>query len=107
MKYLAQVDIGSKFGSPFGQGKDLGDLVSFAVRGAFVVAGLFILFFILFAGFQVIAGAGQNNPDAAKKGKEAATAALVGFIIVFVAYWIVRIIEALTGVPFITAPTLP
>jgi hypothetical protein len=49
-------------------------------------------------------GAGKNDPEQAAKGKKAATTALIGFIIVFAAYWIVRIIELIFGVPFITQP---
>lgn len=105
---LAQVDIGGEFGSlgvtATTPGKGLGDLVSLFLKASFAIAGLLVLFFIVFAGFQMIVGAGQNNPEAAKKGKEAATAAVVGFVIIFVAYWIIRIIELITGQPFITQP---
>lgn len=99
---MASVDIGSWFKSPFGgtatsQGKTLGDLVSLIVRIGFVVSGLLILFFIVFAGFNIIAGAGSNNPEAAKKGQQAASAALIGFVVVFAAYWIVRLIEVISG----------
>ena len=52
----------------------------------------------------MIAGAGQDNPERAAKGKQAATSALIGFIIIFAAYWIIRLIEIITGVAFITAP---
>ncbi|HSX48984.1 MAG TPA: hypothetical protein VLE44_01880 [Candidatus Saccharimonadales bacterium] len=104
MKLLAQtfVPIGGTFGSPFGNGKTLGDLTSLIVRIGFVLSGVLILFFIVFAGFQIVAGAGSNNPDAAKKGKEAATTAAVGFAIVFTAYWIVRLIEVITGAKIIS-----
>lgn len=97
MKLLAQVNIGQQFGSPFGQTKTLGSLVSLVVRLGFVVSGVLILFFILFAGFNIIVGAGSNSPDAAKKGQQAATAAAIGFVVVFAAYWIVRLIEVIAG----------
>ncbi len=102
MKLLADVNIGSTFGSPFGQGKTLGDLTSLVVRAGFVISGVLILFFILFAGFQTIAGAGNNDPKAAEQGKQAATTAALGFAIVFVAYWIVRLIEVITGAKLIS-----
>lgn len=98
------VDIGGAFGSPFGQGRTLGDLVSLVLRSSFVLAGVIILFFFVLGGFQMIAGAGQSNPETAAKGKQAISSAVIGFIIVFVAYWIVRIIELIVGTPFITAP---
>src|SRR5258708_2447288 len=96
------VNIGTYFGSPFGTINTVGDLVSLILRAGFAIAGVLIIFFLVYAGFQMIVGAGQNNPEAAKKGKEAATAAVTGFIIVFVAYWIIRIIELITGSAFIT-----
>jgi hypothetical protein len=98
------VDIGKEFGSPLGQGKTLGDLVSIVVSASFVIAGVILLFFLVAGGISIIAGAGNDNPEQLEKGKKAATSAVIGFIIVFVAYWIIRIIEAMTGVPFITAP---
>jgi len=97
MKLLAQVPIGADFGSPFGMSRTLGDLVSLVVRIGFVVSGILILFFMVYAGFSMIQGAGSNNPEAAKKGQQAASAAALGFAIVFVAYWIVRIIEVVAG----------
>src|SRR5260221_1251378 len=104
MRFLAQVpvDIGKDFGSPFGQTKTLGDLTSLILKASFVVSGVLILFFIIFAGFQMVAGAGQNNPEAAKKGQQAASAAGLGFAIVFVAYWIVRLIEVITRAKLIS-----
>lgn len=106
-RLLAVVNIGTEFGSPFtGEvgGKGLGDLVSLLLRGAFVVSGIIVLFFFIMAGINIIAGAGQNNPEAVKKGKETATAAALGFVVIFVAYWIVRFIEVVTKSNFITAP---
>jgi len=105
VKLLAQInriDIGGRFGSPFGQSATLGDLVSLIVRLGFVVSGVLILFFIVFAGFSIIAGAGQNNPEAAKKGQQAASAAAIGFVVVFAAYWIVRLIEVIIKVNIIS-----
>lgn len=104
MNYLAQIDIGKEFNSPFGVagGKTLGDLISLILKAAFAISGVLILFLIVFAGFTIIASAGSNNPEGAKKGKDAATAAALGFVIIFVAYWIIRIIELITGQRFIT-----
>lgn len=80
----------------------MGDLISLILKAAFAISGVLILFLIVFAGFTIIASAGSNNPEGAKKGKDAATAAALGFVIIFVAYWIIRIIELITGQRFIT-----
>ena len=91
------VEIGGSFGSPFGQTYGLADLVSVILSNAIVVAGILLLFLLIFGGISMIMGAGQDNPEAAAKGKQAATAAITGFIIIFAAYWIIQIIETVTG----------
>ncbi len=91
------VDIGSKFGSPFGQEYGFADLVSIILSNTMVIAGIILLFLLIFGGISMIMGAGQDNPEAAAKGKQAATSAVIGFIIIFAAYWIIQIIETVTG----------
>ena len=91
------VNIGSEFGSPFGQNYGFGDLVSIILSNALVVAGIILLFLLIFGGISMIMGAGQDNPEQAAKGKQATTSAVIGFIIIFAAYWIIQIIETITG----------
>ena len=91
------VDIGESFGSPFGQTYGLADLVSVILSNAIVVAGIILLFLLIFGGISKIMGAGQDNPEQAAKGRQAATSAVIGFIIIFAAYWIIQIIETITG----------
>lgn len=99
MKYLSQVPIGTTFGSPFVEnGKTIGDLVSVGIGIAFVIAGIVLLVSFIIAGVGLISGAGQNNPEKLEKGKQALTSTVIGFVVVFVAYWIVQLIETLTGV---------
>lgn len=104
MEKLALVDIGKSFGSPFGQTKGLADLVSVILSNALVIAGIIFLFLLIFGGISMIAGAGRDNPEQAAKGKQAATAAVTGFIIIFAAYWIILIIEAATGLAILNPP---
>ena len=106
MEKLA-VNIGSEFGSPFGQTEGVGDLISAILSNAVVLASFILFLLLVFGGFSMIMGAGQNNPERAAKGKQAATAAAVGFIIIFASYWIIQIIQSLTGVKILNPPTLP
>ncbi|MEK7498069.1 MAG: hypothetical protein AAB656_04075 [Patescibacteria group bacterium] len=107
MNYLAQkdtksvVDIGTSFGGYTG---NVGSLISLILTGSLVVAGVMVLFMIVYAGIQMIGAAGQNKPENAAKAKDAATYAAIGFVIIFSAYWIIRLIEVITGSSFITAP---
>ena len=75
----------------------VGTLVSIFVSNAIVIAGLILLFLLIFGGYSMIAGAGANNPQKIGQGKQAVTAAVIGFILVFIAYWIVRIVGTATG----------
>jgi len=107
MDKLAQgVSIEATFGSPFKKLTDVGTLISLGLRIAFVLAGLFILFAFVYAGFQMVAEAGNSDQQAAAKAKQAATSAVIGFVVVFTAYWIVRIIEIVIGTSFITGGAL-
>lgn len=101
MNYLAEVDIENTFLGEKGFLRDLtdvGKLVSIIVSNAMVIAGIILLFFMVFGGISMIAGAGSQNPEQVGKGRQAITSALIGFIIVFAAYWIVQLIEVLTGI---------
>ena len=100
------VDIGRAFDSPFGQTKGLGSLVSTIISGAFTLSGIIFLVLFVVGGIGIIAGAGNDNPERAAKGKQAITSALIGFIIVFAAYWIIQIIETITGLKILNPPNL-
>ena len=101
INYLAQIDIGDKF---FGVGGGIRDAnsisgyVTLFLNASFVIAGVLLLFYFVLGGIGMIAGAGKDNPQQIEKGKQAATSALIGFIVVFASYWIVKLIEQLTGI---------
>ncbi|MGB6882370.1 MAG: hypothetical protein WBD86_03700 [Microgenomates group bacterium] len=102
MRKLA-IDIGETFFGPESNSnlrelEGIGSLVSSIISIAIAVAGIILLFFFVFGGISMIAGAGRDNPEQAAKGKQAVTSALIGFVIVFAAYWIVQLIEILTGI---------
>jgi hypothetical protein len=104
VNYLAQtsVPIGKEFGSPFGQSVGVGSLVSTVISVSLFLAGTIMLFLLVLGGIGVIAGAGGDNPERAAKGKQAVTSAIIGFIIIIVAYWIIQIIENITGITILS-----
>lgn len=104
MNKLTLVDISTEFNSPLGQTKGVNDIVSVLLNSAIAIAGVILLFLLIGGGLKIITGAGNSDPKSTADGKQAVTYALIGFIIVFTAYWIVRIIELIIGVPFVTAP---
>lgn len=68
-------------------------LVNLIVSNLFVVAGIFIFLAFIVAGFKFVAG----GKSGAEESNKIATTAVTGFVIMFSAYWIVKIIEQITG----------
>ena len=111
-KLLAQVDIGKETkinptqgisGPP--QFQSIGGLISAILPNLYVAAGLILLFFLIFGGVMVILGAGKGESQQAEQGKKIVTRTIIGFLIIFLSYWIIRIIEIITGVK-IFSPSL-
>lgn len=103
---LAQINIGEAFTLKDGQGignisafQNIRSFISSLLPNVFVVAGLILLIFIIGAGIGMISSAG--NPEAQQKSKGTLTAAVTGFILILASWWIIQIIETLTGIPII------
>lgn len=69
-------------------------LVNLIVSNIFVLGGIVFFFLLLLAGFKFITG-GQKGAESAK---DIIQTALIGFIIMFAAYWIIQIVALLTGI---------
>ena len=78
-----------------------GGFTQVIVSNVFVGAGIVSLFIMVFAGFQIISSAG--NPKQAEKGKAALTGAVVGLLVVFASFWIVQLIETLSGIKILNS----
>lgn len=92
---------GSNFLNPGGSQplSGVGGVVSMFLNIAFIISGLILLFFFIFGGIGMIAGAGNDDPQKAAQSKKTITSAIIGFVIVFVSYWIVKLISQLIGMP--------
>jgi len=77
---------------------NLGAFLSTLIPNFYVFAGILLFLLLIFGGFTYIVNAGQQNPEGVQKGKKAITAALIGFLLVFTSWWIVQIIEIITGI---------
>lgn len=93
--------------------KDLGDCLKFQGEGAnsvypdsatlinnilpnvYVAAGIIIFVMILAGGFMIISNAG--NADKVKDGSKIITSAIIGLLVIFASYWIIQLIQMVTG----------
>lgn len=83
----------------FGDLTGIGRLVSLFINISFVIAGLILLFYFVMGGIGMISSAGKSDPQKAEQAKKSITSALIGFVIVFASYWIVKLIGQLIGMP--------
>jgi len=105
MNKLTSVPIGDSFlgtGSKLAEPGSVSLYVSAIITGAISIAGIILLFLLIGGGIGMISGAGKSDPKTVETGKKAATSALIGFIVVFSAYWIVKLIEQITGLSLIS-----
>lgn len=77
----------------------IGGIVTLFLNIAFILAGLILLFFFILGGIGMISSAGQSDPQKAEQAKKTITSAVIGFVIIFVSYWIVKLIGQLLGIP--------
>lgn len=68
-------------------------MLNLIIRIVFIAAGLILFFMVVVAGFGMISG----DPKNAEKSKGTITNAVLGFVIMFAAYWIMQIIKLVTG----------
>ncbi len=81
----------NKSGQP--QFNSLASVVNNAVPLLFSIAGIFLLAYILWGGFDYLTSMG--DPKKAEAGKNKITAAVIGFFIIFVSFWIVQLVKYL------------
>lgn len=87
---FAQVDpLKNKFDSPAA-------IISELLPYILTFAGLILFAMLIMGGFTMMTA--TTDPKKAEAGKERITTAIIGFVIIFAAYWISQIIEIIFGV---------
>ncbi|MBU0570374.1 pilin [Patescibacteria group bacterium] len=76
---------------------NLGHIINRAIPYIFAIAGFLLLIFLIIGGFGYMTSGGDPKTMAAAQQK--ITNALIGFVIIFLAYWIVVLIGRLLGIP--------
>ena len=77
------------------KGWDFTDLVSVSLGILLWVAGVVAIIYLIYSGILYLTAAG--NPDAAKKGQQGIVNAIIGIIIIVLAYVIASSVAGLLG----------
>lgn len=89
----------SKYQSALGLGggtidtTSVGSIIGSLLPTALTLAGLILFAMLVAGGFTMLAGA--SSEESQEKGKKMVTSALTGFFIIFLAYWIAKILQVI------------
>ena len=96
LKLPGGVSINNPEGMTFGSGTKIGHLINRLLPFAFYLAGLILLIMLIIGGFEMLTSGG--SPDKMKAAQGRITSAVIGFVIVFISYWLMRILEIVFGI---------
>lgn len=71
------------------------------IPNVYIAGGIIILFMILFGGFSLITAGSDSHK--VQEGGKIITSAIIGLLVLFGSYWIIQIIQVLTGVPILNS----
>ncbi|MFH0749903.1 MAG: pilin [Candidatus Gottesmanbacteria bacterium] len=74
----------------------IGTILSNIYKFALPIAGIVLLIMIISAGFTLLTSAGDAKKM--EKGKQTLTYGVVGFVIIFLAYWITQLLGIVFGI---------
>lgn len=98
---LAQVDIGQNWQLSGGAGKggfaSLSDIVTSLLPKILIIGGVVAFILVIIAGVGVISAAGSGDSHGTENRKNFLVYAIIGLVIMFGAYWILQIINFITG----------
>jgi hypothetical protein len=77
-------------------GNTLGEVISNIFPYLFVFAGIGLLLMLIMGGFELLTSAG--DPKKLESGRQRITYAIVGFLIVFLAFWLVQLVALIFGI---------
>lgn len=76
----------------------IGSFLSVILKNSLTLVGVILLVLLVFGGLTYIIGAGSDDSKKTAQGRAVVTSALLGFAVVLLAYFIVQIIEVITGI---------
>ena len=84
-----------------GQYTSISTLFNNILPNIYIAAGIIIFFMVVAGGFMIVANAG--NADKTKEGTKIITSAIIGLLVVFASYWIIQLIQVVTGIQIINS----
>lgn len=75
----------------------IGNLISCVLPNIYIFAGVILFVLMIVGGIGIIKSAHGGNEEGLKKGQQAVTSALIGFLLIFVSYWIIQLVQIITG----------
>ena len=95
--YAAPIDIGTYFGPAKSGFTNVSSLINVLLPNFLTLAGVLALIGVVLAGFNIIQHAGAGESEKTAKDKSAFTAAVIGLIIVFGAYFLIQVVSTIVG----------
>lgn len=77
-------------------GGSIGEVISALLPIIFSIAGLLLFGLLIWGGFELLTSAG--DPKKVESAKSRLTSAIAGFVIIFIAYWLIQILEVVFGI---------
>lgn len=74
----------------------LGQVIFVATQYIFIIAGLVLLFYLISGGFAFMTSGG--DPGKLKEARATITHAILGFLLIFIAYWIIQLVGTIFGI---------
>lgn len=90
----ASIGIGS-----IAQFQSVGALISSWLPNIYILGGVLVLILIIVSGFTWITNAGDIKKI--EEAQKILNFAIIGFIFLFASYWIIQIVQVLTGIPIL------
>ena len=98
MLLQAKVDIIKEVNPAFGS---ISELINRVLPNLMILGGIITFLLLVGGGFMLIQGAGSGDTEQLSKGKKALTYAIIGLILIFSSYWIIKLVSRVTGVPLL------
>ena len=104
---FAAVDIATQL--PLGTGTignvfpSLSVLINIILTNSLTIISVLLVILLVVGGVQYIIGAGGDDPKKAQAAKTMITDAIIGFFLVFCVYFIIQIVEVITGLKILNS----